>query len=215
MKKSSLILVAVVAAFCCGCNSLGMGGGPKMDSVEATMLVKQTIADKIDNSQWKVYRVRWQEGDELGNELELLTVYMVNTSGACYSQSFNLFGTGRGTVSDLREVPSQNRVDYTRIKGIMDAIDADAIRKQYEAAKAMIPEGYTFRSISGYDIGEVIPSGNEFMDRNKQIGAVEAAFDATVTEDGKEWIESAGKKSMQYYKVNFDVQPDGSVVMDD
>lgn len=215
MKKTFLLLAASAAALCSGCDTLGVGGGPKMDSSEATELVLKTIAEKTDASEWKVYRVRWQEGEELGNELELLTVYMANTSGDCYTQTFNLSGTGKGTVSDLREVPTQGRVDFTQIGGIVDKIDAEAIRRQYEAAKAMIPEGYTFKSVSGYDIGETIPSGNEFMDRNKRIGAVEASFDLSVTEDGKEVVESAGKRSVQYYQVTFDVQPDGSVVMDE
>lgn len=215
MKRTILLLAAGMTALCSGCNSIGAGGGPKMDSAEATTLVKQTIAEKIDGNAWKVYRVRWQEGDQTGNELETLTVYMANTSGDCFTQRFVLSGLGKGKVWDLSEVPAQSRVDFDQIKGITDAIDVDAIQKQYEAAKAMIPEGYTFKSIAGYDIQEVIPTGNALRDRGKQIGAIEATFDATATEDGKEYVESAGKKSLQYYEITFNVQPDGSVEIDD
>lgn len=36
-----------------------------------------------------------------------------------------------------------------------------------------------------------------------------------ITENGKEIVESAGKKSVQYYEVTFNVLPDGSVQMEE
>lgn len=217
MKKPILLLCAAcIAAFCTNCNSLGAGSGPKMDTAEATALVVQTVQEKIDPGQWKIYRILWQEGEQLGNELQQVTVYLVNESGECFTQTFILAGTAKGTVSDLRQAIGQNRVDFGKVNGIVPGeIDPAAIRQQYEAAKAMIPDTYTFRSISSYDIAETLSSGVELFDRGKQIGEIKAQFDVNVTENGKETIESAGKKSIQYYQITCNVLPDGSVEMDE
>ena len=74
---------------------------------------------------------------------------------------------------------------------------------------------YTFKSIGDYLIQETVPSGNEFLDRNKTFGEVKAEFSMNITENGKEIVESAGKKSVQYYEVTFNVLPDGSVQMEE
>lgn len=58
-------------------------------------------------------------------------------------------------------------------------------------------------------------SGNKFLDRNKQAGRITAQFTLNVTEDGKEYIESAGKKSIQYYQLDFNVLPSGSIELDE
>lgn len=214
MKKPLLYLsAACVAALCSGCGSLGIGG-PKMDTAEATTLVQETVTKNIDRSQWKIYNIRWQEGEELGNELLQVTVGLVNPSGDCFTQSFILSGPAKGTVSELRQATGRNRVEFEKVTGIDPAmIDPAAIQKQYEAAKAMIPENYTFKSIGRYEIGETLSSGVELFDRGKNVGAIETEFDVRVTENGKEMIESAGKRSIQYYEVVFDVGPDGSVEM--
>ena len=54
-----------------------------------------------------------------------------------------------------------------------------------------------------------------FIDRNKTFGEVKAEFSMNITENGKEIVESAGKKSVQYYEVTFNVLPDGSVQMEE
>ena len=77
------------------------------------------------------------------------------------------------------------------------------------------PRNYTFKSIGDYLIQETVPSGNEFLDRNKTFGEVKAEFSMNITENGKEIVESAGKKSVQYYEVTFNVLPDGSVQMEE
>lgn len=61
----------------------------------------------------------------------------------------------------------------------------------------------------------MLSSGVELFDRGKNVGAIETSFDVNVTENGKEMVESAGKKSLQYYQIQFNVQPDGSVEMED
>lgn len=176
----------------------------------------ETVKKNIDLAQWKIYRIRWQEGEELGNELLRVTVYLVNEAGDCFTQTFTLSGPAKGNVSDLREATGQNRVDFEKVHGISpERIDPAAVQKQYEEAKATIPDNYTFQSVSSYDIAEVLSSGVELFDRGKNVGAIETSFDVNVTENGKEMVESAGKKSLQYYQIQFNVQPDGSVEMED
>lgn len=216
MKKLLLSLsAACVAALCNGCGSLGIGG-PKMDTAEATTLVKETVMKNIDRSQWKIHNIRWQEGEELGNDLLQVTVGLVNPSGECFTQSFILSGPAKGTVSELRQATGRNRVEFEKVTGIdPETIDPAAIQQQYEAAKAMIPENYTFKSIGSYEIGETLSSGVELFDRGKNVGAIETDFGVNVTENGKEMVESAGKRSIQYYEVMFKVLPDGSVEMEE
>lgn len=216
MKKTILSLfVASVAALCSACGSIS-NSGPKVSSIEATTLVAETVRKNIDTDQWKIYRILWQEGDELSNELQRVTLYLVNNAGDCFTQTFTLAGPAKGNVSDLSEATGQKRVDFEKVNGIpVERIDPAAIQKQYEEALAMIPENYTFKSITNYDIAEVLSSGVALFDRGKNVGAIETSFDVNVTENGKEMIESAGKKSLQYYQITFNVRPDGSVEMDD
>lgn len=217
MKKSLRLLTVALGTtvLLASCSSI-TGSGPKMNSPEATALVVETLQKNIDFDQWKLYNVRWLEGEKLENELQILAVDMVNPSGDCFTQSFILSGPSRGNASDLRKALSMPKVDFDKVKGITpESIDPAAIQKQYDEALKSIPEGYTFKSIGSYEIGETMPSGNKFLDRNKILGEIKAEFDINITENGKEVIESAGKKSIQYYELRFNVQPDGSVELDE
>lgn len=94
-------------------------------------------------------------------------------------------------------------------------IDPVAIQQQFESAKSMVPEAYTFKSIANYIIEKDIPSGNPFLDKRKSFGLAKASFEIHVAEDGKEIVESAGKRSIQYDQMLFHVQPDDSIEMDE
>lgn len=216
--KTNLRILSVVlgaSALLASCSAITKSG-PDMDTPEATSLVVETLRQNIDFNEWKIYCLTWMEGEKLENELQVLSVDMVNTSGDCFTQSFVLSGVAKGNVSDLRKALSMPRVDFEKVTGIApDSIDPAAIQKQYDQAKTSIPEGYTFKSIGRYEIRETMPSGNDFLDRNKKLGEIKAEFDANVTENGKEVIESAGKKSIQYFELQFNVLPDGSVELDE
>lgn len=218
MKKLILAITAslCIATLISSCNNLGINV-PKMDSDEATQLIVETLEKNINFDEWKIYEIRWMEADELENNLTVLFVEMVNKAGDCFSQTFTLSGPGKGNISDLNEAGGlRGKLDFEKVKGLTPAsINVEAIRKQYEEAKAMIPENYTFKSIGDYLIQETVPSGNEFLDRNKTFGEVKAEFSMNITENGKEIVESAGKKSVQYYEVTFNVLPDGSVQMEE
>lgn len=218
MKKHLRTLAAALSAaiVTTSCNGILPGSGPKMDTEEGTIAVKESFAKHIDLEKWKPYVVTWMEGEELGNDLQLLRVEMVSPSSGCFYQTFSLSGPGAGNISDLRETTNTAKPSFDEVKGITpEMIDPAAIQRQFEQAKAMIPEGYTFKSIGRYRIEEDLLSGNPFLDRNKQAGRITAEFTLNVTEDGKEYIESAGKKSIQYYQFDFNVLPDGSIELDE
>lgn len=218
MKK---ILYALIAAgVLCSCNSLTStltGNATKMDTEEATNLVVESFKKNIDPAKWKVYHLRWVEGESLENDLLFYSVTMVNPDNGCFTQTFHIGGGAAGTVGDLREAHgSSSHAIFADVKGITpEMINAAAIQKQYDAAKAMIPEEYEFKSIANYEIFETVPSGIDVIDRRNKMGEVKAKFEVNVTEKGKEIIESAGKQTLQYYEVDFEVQPDGSIKMEE
>lgn len=172
MKKLILAITAslCIATLISSCNNLGISA-PKMDSDEATQLIVETLEKNINFDEWKIYEIRWMEADELENNLTVLFVEMVNKAGDCFSQTFTLSGPGKGNISDQDEAGGlSGKLDFEKVKGLTPAsINVEAIRKQYEEAKAMIPENYTFKSIGDYLIQETVPSGNEFLDRNKNV----------------------------------------------
>lgn len=215
MKKLLLSLASALMLTACGAGSL-LSGGTKMDTTEATTKVVECLKKNIDFNEWKVYDLRWSEGETLENDLLMVRVEMINTNNSCFSQVFHVGGSIAGTVGDLSEARGIGikELTFAGVKGITpEMINPEAIQKQYDAAKTMIPEQYEFKSIGDYQFNEIIPSGNSFLDRNKKIGKIVVSFDVCVTEKGKEIVKSAGKESIQYYEVQFDVQPDGSVII--
>ena len=117
---------------------------------------------------------------------------MVNKAGDCFSQTFTLSGPGKGNISDLNEAGGlRGKLDFEKVKGLTPAsINVEAIRKQYEEAKAMIPENYTFKSIGDYLIQETVTFGQRITSTEiKRYGEVKAEFSMNITENGKEIVE--------------------------
>jgi hypothetical protein len=139
MKKLILAITAslCIATLISSCNNLGINA-PKMDSDEATQLIVETLEKNINFDEWKIYEIRWMEADELENNLTVLFVEMVNKAGDCFSQTFTLSGPGKGNISDLNEAGGlRGKLDFEKVKGLTPAsINVEAIRKQYEEAKA-------------------------------------------------------------------------------
>lgn len=218
MKKIFFALLAASALISCNSITNSLGGGLKMDTVEATTAIVEGLKKNVDFNQWKVYELYWMEGESLENNIQLLCVAMINKDNDCFTQTYHLGGSMAGHVGDLSKAHGIgiDELSFDAVKGITpEMINPEAIQKQYDAAKAMIPAEYDFKSIGRYRMAEEIPSGNDFLDRNKNIGEIKATFDVNTTERGKEYIESAGKKSLQYYEAEFNVLPDGSIELDE
>lgn len=204
--------VAGMAALLVSCNNVSsMLGGAKYpaDQTESYAKAVEILKEKIDTTKFKIFAMRFQEGEELSNDLSSISLDMVNADNYAFRQAYYLDGRV-GQMNDYST--SVNEIDYAKIKGIsLSAIDPAAIGRQIEEAKQLLPEGHTFQSVSVYEISEVLPRGTGLMNRGRDIGAQEADFKICFTEDGKETETSGGQVTHLYYEAKILVNADGTI----
>lgn len=204
--------VAGMAALLVSCNNVSsMLGGAKYpaDQTESYAKAVEILKEKIDTTKFKIFAMRFQEGEELSNDLSSISLDMVNADNYAFRQAYYLDGRV-GQVNDYST--SVNEIDYAKIKGIsLSAIDPAAIGRQIEEAKQLLPEGHTFQSVSVYEISEVLPRSTGLMNRGRDIGAQEADFKICFTEDGKETETSGGQVTHLYYEAKILVNADGTI----
>lgn len=204
--------VAGMAALFVSCNNVSsMLGGAKYPADQAESYAKavEILKEKIDTTKFKIFDMRFQEGEELSNELSSISLDMVNADNFAFRQAYYLDGRV-GQMNDYST--SVNEIDYAKIKGIsLSAIDPAAIGRQIEEAKQLLPEGHTFQSVSVYEISEVLPRSSGLMNRGRDIGVQEAEFKICFTEDGKETETSGGQVTHLYYEAKILVNADGTI----
>lgn len=204
--------VAGMAALLVSCNNVSsMLGGAKYpaDQTESYAKAVEILKEKIDTTKFKIFAMRFQEGEELSNDLSSISLDMVNADNYAFRQAYYLDGRV-GQMNDYST--SVNEIDYAKIKGInLSAIDPAAIGRQIEEAKQLLPEGHTFQSVSVYEISEVLPRSTGLMNRGRDIGAQEADFKICFTEDGKETETSGGQVTHLYYEAKILVNADGTI----
>lgn len=204
--------VAGIAALLVSCNNVSsMLGGAKYpaDQTESYAKAVEILKEKIDTTKFKIFAMRFQEGEELSNDLSSISLDMVNADNYAFRQAYYLDGRV-GQMNDYST--SVNEIDYAKIKGIsLSAIDPAAIGRQIEEAKQLLPEGHTFQSVSVYEISEVLPRSTGLMNRGRDIGAQEADFKICFTEDGKETETSGGQETHLYYEAKILVNADGTI----
>ena len=204
--------VAGMAALLVSCNNVSsMLGGAKYpaDQTESYAKAVEILKEKIDTTKFKIFAMRFQEGEELSNDLSSISLDMVNADICAFRQAYYLDGRV-GQMNDYST--SVNEIDYAKIKGIsLSAIDPAAIGRQIEEAKQLLPEGHTFQSVSVYEISEVLPRSTGLMNRGRDIGAQEADFKICFTEDGKETETSGGQVTHLYYEAKILVNADGTI----
>lgn len=204
--------VAGMAALFVSCNNVSsMLGGAKYPADQAESYAKavEILKEKIDTTKFKIFDMRFQEGEELSNELSSISLDMVNADNFAFRQAYYLDGRV-GQMNDYST--SVNEIDYAKIKGIsLSAIDPAAIGRQIEETKQLLPEGHTFQSVSVYEISEVLPRSSGLMNRGRDIGAQEAEFKICFTEDGKETETSGGQVTHLYYEAKILVNADGTI----
>lgn len=213
MKKlSRLAFVVGMTALLVSCNNVSsMLGGAKYpaDQTESYAKAVEILKEKVDTTKFKIFDIRFQEREELCNDLSSISLDMVNADNYAFSQAYYMDGRV-GQMNDYSS--SVNEIDYAKINGIsLSKIDPAAIGRQIEEAKQFLPEGHTFKSVSVYEISEVLPRSTGLMNRNRNIGAQEANFKICFTEDGKETETSGGQVTHLYYEANIIVNPDGSI----
>ena len=204
--------VAGMAALLVSCNNVSsMLGGAKYpaDQTESYAKAVEILKEKIDTTKFKIFAMRFQEGEELSNDLSSISLDMVNADNYAFRQAYYLDGRV-GQMNDYST--SVNEIDYAKIEGIsLSAIDPAAIGRQIEEAKQLLPEGHTFQSVSVYEISEVLPRSTGLMNRGRDIGAQEADFKICFTEDGKETETSGGQVTHLYYEAKILVNADGTI----
>lgn len=204
--------VAGMAALLVSCNNVSsMLGGAKYpaDQTESYAKAVEILKEKIDTTKFKIFAMRFQEGEKLSNDLSSISLDMVNADNYAFRQAYYLDGRV-GQMNDYST--SVNEIDYAKIKGIsLSAIDPAAIGRQIEEAKQLLPEGHTFKSVSVYEISEVLPRSTGLMNRGRDIGAQEADFKICFTEDGKETETSGGQVTHLYYEAKILVNADGTI----
>ena len=204
--------VAGMAALLVSCNNVSsMLGGAKYpaDQTESYAKAVEILKEKVDTTKFKIFGIRFQEREELCNDLSSISLDMVNADNYAFRQAYYMDGRV-GQMNDYST--SVNEIDYAKIKGIsLSAIDPAAIGRQIEEAKQLLPEGHTFQSVSVYEISEVLPRSTGLMNRGRDIGAQEADFKICFTEDGKETETSGGQVTHLYYEAKILVNADGTI----
>ncbi len=213
MKKlSRLAAIAGMTALLVSCNNVSsMLGGAKYPADQAETYAKavEILKEKVDTTKFKIFSMRFNEREELSNDLSSISLDMVNADNFAFRQAYYMDGRV-GQMNDYST--SVNEIDYTKIKGIsLSKIDPAAIGRQIEEAKQLLPEGHTFQSVSIYQISEVLPKMMSMLNRGKAVGTQEANFKICFTEDGKETETSGGQVTHLYYEANIIVNPDGSI----
>lgn len=218
MKKTFYSLVFVCATMLmtsCGGNVSSLLGGTAFPADKAESYAKaiEIVKEKTDLNKFKIYYVRFYEGDDLSNDMLYVLIKMVNPDNLTFSQPFYL----DGHVGDMREASdaSSYDIDYEKINGIdLTELDVAKIQSQLEEAKGMIPEGHTYKSISYYQIEEVLPKIRpSHFDKMREVGAYETEFGLCFTEDGKETETNGGKVNYLYYEVRVQVNSDGTLTV--
>ena len=213
MKKSiCFAAIAGIAALFVSCNNVNsLLGGAKYPADQAETYAKavEILKEKVDTTKFKIFSMRFNEREELSNDLSSISLDMVNADNFAFRQAYYMDGRV-GQMNDYST--SVNEIDYAKIKGIsLSEIDPAAIGRQIEEAKQLLPEGHTFQSVSIYQISEVLPKMMSMLNRGKAVGTQEANFKICFTEDGKETETSGGQVTHLYYEANIIVNPDGSI----
>ena len=213
MKKSiCFAAIAGIAALFVSCNNVNsLLGGAKYPADQAETYAKavEILKEKVDTTKFKIFSMRFNEREELSNDLSSISLDMVNADNFAFRQAYYMDGRV-GQMNDYST--SVNEIDYAKIKGIsLSEIDPAAIGRQIEEAKQLLPEGHTFQSVSIYEIDEVLPRSTSMMNRGRNIGALEAEFKICFTEDGKETETSGGQVTHLYYEAKILVNADGSI----
>lgn len=213
MKKSiCFAAIAGIAALFVSCNNVNsLLGGAKYPADQAETYAKavEILKEKVDTTKFKIFSMRFNEREELSNDLSSISLDMVNADNFAFRQAYYMDGRV-GQMNDYST--SVNEIDYAKIKGIsLSEIDPAAIGRQIEEAKQILPEGHTFQSVSIYQISEVLPKIMSMLNRGKAVGTQEANFKICFTEDGKETETSGGQVTHLYYEANIIVNPDGSI----
>ena len=190
-----VLMLALAAIMITACSKSGLKDltGVKMDTESAVEKAKSIAADNIKPDQWKIISVSWTEGmgrDELLTTFLFLPMRWLTKTDAC--------GTSRSCLTWL-EATELTDAGWEKWHKNLNAKDVPAIdmanlnpaevMKDIEAAKALIPAEFEFKSMDSYTM-------NTYDDPKVSIKL-------NVIEKGKETVSNAGQTSTVFYELDF------------
>lgn len=201
-QKVCMLAFAAILLAACSKSALKDLGGVKMDTESAVEKAKSIAADNIKPDQWKVISLSWSEGsgrDELTNNISFISYEMVDKDGRVWDQSFmSDLGWKASELSDAGWEKWHKDLNAKDVPAIdMANLNPADILKDIDAAKALIPEGYEFKSVDMLEI-------NTYDDPKVSIKL-------NVVEKGKETVSNAGQTSTVFYELSFKKNKDGKM----
>ena len=201
-KKSKIILLALAALVMTSCGDVvSKLGGTKTDSPEVLEKAKELAKSQFDASKWKVVSVDWSEGIELTGKVSSIRFYMIDKDGKAWQQTFIAqLGWKAGDLDDTSFAKGDKYDDPKEYPALdLDKFDAAKYTKIIEDAKALIPKGYTYKSVDCFSMNTYNKVPMELV--------------LNVVEEGKETVSNAGKTSIVFYELNYTVDDNGKVTL--
>ena len=204
-KKSKIILLALAALVMTSCGDVvSKLGGTKTDSPEVLEKAKELAKSQFDASKWKIVSVDWSEGsgqDEVMGKVSSIRYYMIDKDGKAWQQTFIAQrGWKAGDLDDTSFAKGDKYDDPKEYPALdLDKFDAAKYTKIIEDAKALIPKGYTYKSVDCFSMNTYNKVPMELV--------------LNVVEEGKETVSNAGKTSIVFYELNYTVDDNGKVTL--
>lgn len=198
-----VLMLALAAIMITACSKSGLKDltGVKMDTESAVEKAKSIAADNIKPDQWKIISVTWSEGSgdkELSNEATTFTYELVDKAGRVWSQSFTAEnGWEASKPTDAGWDKWHKNLNPKDVPGIDIAnINAAEVIRNINAAKALIPAEYEFRSTHSYTMNtyddpkvsvklNVVERGSGYSGNDKQASTVFYELDFRKNAKGK------------------------------
>lgn len=162
-------------------SSTGMDGSETFDNAETLNSVKEMLLSKCDTEKMPIYRIFITEIDECSGRAQTVNVGMLN---ADKTQTFyqNFYFNGEAMpINDGNDSADATPIDLSKL-------DMNVIAKGIENAKALIPEGYSYKVLRMLDLTN---------------GTTRLTM--ALTKDGEETVSNAGQTSDVYYDAIYEI----------
>lgn len=200
-QKVFMLTMTVILLAACGKSGLKNLREVKMDTEDAVEQAKEIAEDNIKPDQWKIISVTWNEGSgdkELSNEATTFTYELVDKAGRVWSQSFTAEnGWEASKPTDAGWDKWHKNLNPKDVPGIDIAnINAAEVIRNINAAKALIPAEYEFRSTHSYTMNtyddpkvsvklNVVERGSGYSANDEQASTVFYELDFRKNAKGK------------------------------
>lgn len=161
--------------------STGMDGSRSFDDAESLNSVKEMLMAKCNNEKMPIVNIFITEIQECSGRAQFINVSLLSADKSqIFSQNIDFSGNA-DPLKDGNVSAESEPID-------LSGIDMDLIAKGIENAKALIPDGFTYKVL-------------RMLDMNKDKTRITMAL----TKDGEETVTSAGQTSDVYYDAVFEI----------